>query len=54
MNPVVSLDVAKGESQVQAFLDQSKPYGLINSSFFLWGYPIVLTCHCKILYTKIN
>ncbi|WP_340372091.1 IS110 family transposase [Peribacillus sp. FSL E2-0218] len=27
MNPVVGLDVAKGESQVQAFLDQSKPYG---------------------------
>ncbi|MET3317483.1 UNVERIFIED_ORG: hypothetical protein ABIC97_000568 [Peribacillus simplex] len=27
MNPIVGLDVAKGESQVQAFLDQSKPYG---------------------------
>ncbi|MED3998251.1 IS110 family transposase [Peribacillus frigoritolerans] len=27
MNPVVGLDVAKGESQVQAFLGQSKPYG---------------------------
>ncbi|MEC0348077.1 IS110 family transposase, partial [Peribacillus frigoritolerans] len=27
MNPVVGLDVAKGESQVQAFLDQSKSYG---------------------------
>jgi transposase len=27
MNPVVGLDVAKGESQVQAFLDKSKPYG---------------------------
>ncbi|MBT2670175.1 hypothetical protein J7E95_05055 [Streptomyces sp. ISL-14] len=27
MNPVVGLDVAKGESQVQALLDQSKPYG---------------------------
>ncbi|MCY8939816.1 IS110 family transposase [Peribacillus frigoritolerans] len=27
MNPVVGLDVAKGESQVQAFLDQFKPYG---------------------------
>ncbi|MET3317500.1 UNVERIFIED_ORG: hypothetical protein ABIC97_000585 [Peribacillus simplex] len=27
MNPVVCLDVAKGESQVQAFLDQTKPYG---------------------------
>ncbi|MFJ5624594.1 hypothetical protein ACIQD3_18120 [Peribacillus loiseleuriae] len=26
MNPVVGLDVAKGESQVQAFLDKSKPY----------------------------
>ena len=24
MNPVVGLDVAKGESQVQAFLDKSK------------------------------
>ncbi len=27
MNPVVGLDVAKGESQVHVFLDQSKPYG---------------------------
>jgi len=27
MNPVVGLDVAKGESQVQAFLDKSKPFG---------------------------
>jgi hypothetical protein len=27
MNPVVGLDVAKGKSQVQAFLDQSKPNG---------------------------
>jgi transposase len=27
MNPVVGLDVAKGENQVQAFLDKSKPYG---------------------------
>ncbi|MDM5222928.1 hypothetical protein QUF86_19720 [Peribacillus sp. NJ11] len=27
MNPVVGLDVVKEESQVQAFLDQSKPYG---------------------------
>ncbi len=27
MNPVVGLDVAKGESKVQAFLNQSKPYG---------------------------
>jgi transposase len=27
MNPVVGLDVAKGESQVQAFLDKPKPYG---------------------------
>lgn len=26
MNPVVGLDVAKGESQVQAFLDKGKPY----------------------------
>ena len=26
MNPVVGLDVAKGESQVQAFLDKEKPY----------------------------
>ncbi|MBK5501214.1 IS110 family transposase [Peribacillus sp. TH14] len=26
MNPVVGLDVAKGESQVQAFLDKKKPY----------------------------
>jgi transposase len=27
MNPVVGLDVAKGESQVQAFLNPSKPNG---------------------------
>ncbi|WP_342601862.1 hypothetical protein [Peribacillus sp. FSL E2-0159] len=27
MNPVVGLDAVRGESQVQAFLDQSKPYG---------------------------
>ena len=26
MNPVIGLDVAKGESQVQAFLDKHKPY----------------------------
>lgn len=26
MNPVVGLDVSKGESQVQAFLDKSQPY----------------------------
>ncbi|MGG0410134.1 hypothetical protein [Peribacillus simplex] len=27
MNPVVGLDMEKGESQVQVSLDQSKPYG---------------------------
>jgi transposase len=26
MNPVVGLDVSRGESQVQAFLDKCKPY----------------------------
>jgi transposase len=26
MNPVVGLDVSKGESQVQAYLDKRKPY----------------------------
>jgi hypothetical protein len=26
MNPVIGLDVAKGESQVQAFLDKKHPY----------------------------
>ncbi|MGE7935141.1 IS110 family transposase, partial [Viridibacillus arvi] len=26
MNPVVGLDVAKGESQVQMFLDKKLPY----------------------------
>lgn len=26
MNPVVGLDISKGESQVQAFLDKKKPY----------------------------
>lgn len=27
MNPVVGLDVSKGESQVQAFLDEGQSYG---------------------------
>ncbi|MEH6944184.1 IS110 family transposase [Bacillus sp. JJ722] len=27
MNPVVGIDVAKGESEVQAFLDKRQPYG---------------------------
>jgi transposase len=27
MNPVVSLDVSKGKSEVQAFLYKGKPYG---------------------------
>ncbi len=27
MNPVIGLDVSKGESQIQAFLDKGKPYG---------------------------
>jgi transposase len=27
MNPVVGLDVSKGKSEVQAFLDKGKPYG---------------------------
>lgn len=26
VNPVIVLDVAKGESQVQAFLDKKQPY----------------------------
>jgi transposase len=26
MNPVIGLDVSKGESQVQAFLDKGKQY----------------------------
>jgi len=26
MNPVVGLDISKGESQVQAFLDKGKTY----------------------------
>ncbi|WP_313802104.1 hypothetical protein [Cytobacillus sp.] len=26
MNPVVGLDVAKGESQIQMFLDKKMPY----------------------------
>lgn len=26
MNPVIGLDVSKGESQIQAFLDKGKPY----------------------------
>ena len=26
MNPVIGLDVSKGKSQVQAFLDKGKPY----------------------------
>lgn len=27
MNPVVGIDIAKGESEIQAFLDKGKPYG---------------------------
>ena len=27
MNPVVGLDVSKGESEVQGFLEKGKPYG---------------------------
>lgn len=27
MNPVIGLDVSKGESQIQAFLDKGQPYG---------------------------
>ncbi|QPQ32608.1 hypothetical protein [Lysinibacillus sp. JNUCC 51] len=27
MNPVVGIDVAKDESEVQAFLEKGKPYG---------------------------
>ncbi len=27
MNPVIGLDIAKGESEAQAFLDKNKPYG---------------------------
>jgi len=26
MNPVIGLDVAKGENQVQAYLERKKPY----------------------------
>lgn len=26
MNPVIGLDMAKGENQVQAFLERKKPY----------------------------
>jgi transposase len=26
MNPVVGLDISKGESQVQAFVDKGKPF----------------------------
>ncbi|WP_264740660.1 IS110 family transposase [Cytobacillus firmus] len=26
MNPVIGLDISRGESQVQAFLDKGKPY----------------------------
>lgn len=27
MNPVIGLDVSKGQSECQAFLDKGKPYG---------------------------
>jgi transposase len=27
MNPIIGLDIAKGESQGQAFLDKGKPHG---------------------------
>ena len=36
MNPVIGLDVSKGESQVQAFLDKGKPY---RKSFKVDTYP---------------
>ncbi len=26
MNPVIGLDISKGESQIQAFLDKAEPY----------------------------
>ncbi|MGE7690028.1 hypothetical protein ACQKMI_12585 [Lysinibacillus sp. NPDC097214] len=29
INPVVGIDVAKGESEVQAFLDKGQPYFFI-------------------------
>jgi hypothetical protein len=32
MNPVVGIDVAKEESEVQAFLEKGKPYGKKQSS----------------------
>lgn len=41
MNPVVGLDVAKGESQVQAFLDKKKPYKTsfkVSHTLKVWGY----------------
>ena len=33
MNPVIGLDISKGQSQGQAFLDKGKPYGR-SFSFF--------------------
>jgi transposase len=35
MNPVVGLDVSKGESQVQAFLGKGKPYRKLYPSKFI-------------------
>lgn len=29
MNPVVGLDIAKGKSQVQAYLEKKKPYKVV-------------------------
>ncbi|GMK49078.1 hypothetical protein PghCCS26_62080 [Paenibacillus glycanilyticus] len=29
MNPVIGLDVSKGESMAQAFLDKGQPYGKV-------------------------
>ncbi|MFJ7932412.1 hypothetical protein [Peribacillus sp. NPDC096448] len=46
MNPVVGLDVAKGESQVQAFLDKKKPYKFsLSQKVHQMAAPISLTPH---------
>lgn len=38
MNPVIGLDVAKGESEVQAFLDKDKPFEKFQCKAYQGGF----------------
>lgn len=44
MNPVIGLDVSKGESQVQAFLDKDKSY--VRCLFFILMTPLYQHAVC--------